>query len=79
MIGPYISENYGLDALFYASSFISFLSVAVIFGMKETLANTQKMKAKLFLVKWSDFYEVKVLPVAITFLLTLIPFGIVLS
>ncbi len=79
MIGPYISENYGLDALFYASSFISFLSVAVIFGMKETLPNTQKMKAKLFLVKWSDFYEVKVLPVAITFLLTLIPFGIVLS
>jgi len=79
MIGPYISEHYGINGLFYASSFVSFLSVAVIFGMKETLPEPQKLKANLFKVKWDDFFEIKVLPVAITFLLTLIPFGIVLS
>lgn len=79
MIGPYISEQYGINALFYASSVMSFLSVAVIFGMKETLPETQKLNAKMFKVKWNDFFEPRVLPVAITFLLTLIPFGIVLS
>ena len=79
MVGPYISDEFGMQGLFYSSSIVSFLSVAVIFGMKETLPKTEKLTAKLFLVKWDDFFEIKVLPVAITFLLTLIPFGIVLS
>lgn len=79
MIGSYASVYIGINGVFYLSAFMSFLSVAVIVGMKETLPNKQKMQFKLFKVKFSDFFEKDVLPVAITFLLTTIPFGIILT
>jgi MFS family permease len=79
IIGPHISAHFGLNTLFFSSSAMAFLSVAVIFGMKETLPNPQKIRLGLFKVSWNDFFEIRVLPVAITFLLSLIPFGIVLS
>ncbi|UTW66292.1 MFS transporter [bacterium SCSIO 12643] len=79
MIGSFASDYIGINGLFYLSAFISFLSVAVIFGMQETLPNKQKMKSHLLKVKFHDFFERNVLPVAITFLLTTIPFGIILT
>lgn len=79
MIGSFASDYIGINGLFYLSAFISFLSVAVIFGMQETLPNKQKMKSHLLKVKFNDFFERNVLPVAITFLLTTIPFGIILT
>ncbi len=79
MIGSYASTYIGINGVFYLSAFMSFLSVAVIVGMKETLPNKQKMHFKLLKVKFNDFFEKDVLPVAITFLLTTIPFGIILT
>ena len=79
MIGSFASTYIGMNGVFYLSAFMSFLSVAVIVGMKETLPNKQKMSLKHFKVKFSDFYEKDVFPVAITFLLTTIPFGIILT
>lgn len=79
MIGSYSINYVGINGLFYISAVMSFMSVAVIFGMKETLEQKQKMRLGLLKVKFSDFYEKNVLPVAITFLLTTIPFGIILT
>ncbi|MFT4753677.1 MAG: MFS family permease [Salibacteraceae bacterium] len=79
MIGSYASQYIGMNGVFYLSSFMSFLSVAVIFGMKETLVTKQPMAVKFLHIKFTDFYEKDVLPVAITFLLTTIPFGIILT
>ncbi len=79
MIGSYASTYIGINGVFYLSAFMSFLSVAVIVGMKETLPNKKKMSIQHFKVKFSDFYEKDVFPVAITFLLTTIPFGIILT
>ena len=79
MIGSYAYQYVGINGVFYISAFMSFLSVAVIFGMKETLVEKQKMRLGLLKVKFSDFYEKNVLPVAITFMLTVIPFGIILT
>jgi MFS family permease len=79
MVGPWISANWGINSLFYISSFISFLSVAVIFGMKETLSNKERLRVNHLRITPADFFEKNVLPVAITFLLTVIPFGIILT
>jgi MFS family permease len=79
MIGSYSIPLVGINGLFYISGLMSFLSVAVIFGMQETLMQKQKMKLKLLKVRFSDFFEIQVVPVAITFLLTTIPFGIILT
>ena len=79
MIGSYASKYIGINGIFYLSAVMSFLSVAVIFGMKETLLERQKMSVKLLHVKFKDFYEKNVFPVALTFLLTTIPFGIILT
>ena len=79
MIGAYASQYVGINGVFYISALMSFASVAVIFGMKETLEIKQKMKLSLLKVKFSDFYEKDVFPVALTFLLTTIPFGIILT
>lgn len=79
MIGSYASTYIGINGVFYLSAFMSFLSVAVIVGMKETLKDKQNMQTKFLKVKFSDFYEKDVFPVALTFLLTTIPFGIILT
>ena len=79
MIGSYSINFIGINGLFYLSALMSFMSVAVIFGMKETLEHKEKMKLSLLKVKFNDFYEQNVIPVAITFLLTTIPFGIILT
>lgn len=79
MVGAYASEMIGINGVFYLSALVSFLSVAVVLGMKETLHDKVKLQKKLFKIKIQDFFEPRVLPVSLTFMLTTIPFGIILT
>ncbi|HBH06126.1 MAG TPA: MFS transporter [Flavobacteriales bacterium] len=78
-IGPVISELYGLDIMFYSSSALAFLSIALLVGMKETLENPKRMSAGMFRLKVKDFFEPNVLPAAWSFLLSVFPFGVILT
>lgn len=65
--------------LFWMSSFISLLSLLVIFGLPETLKTRKKMSWKLLKIGWVDVYEPKVAWPAVILTLTAFSFGVVLT
>lgn len=68
-IGSMISEEFSLNALFYTSSFLAFLSIAILLNMKETLQEKQKLSLKSFQITRRDIFEPDVFsPALITFL-----------
>lgn len=68
-IGSMISQAFSLNALFYTSSLLAFLSIAILLNMKETLQDTQKLSLKSFQITWRDVFEPDVFsPALITFL-----------
>jgi MFS family permease len=78
-IGGLIANKFGLDAMFYSSSFTAILSILILIGMKETLAVKQPMKLSLLKITWVDVYEPRVLVPSIVMLLTVISFGAILT
>lgn len=68
-IGSMISQAFSLNALFYTSSLLAFLSIAILLNMKETLQDKQKLSLKSFQITWRDVFEPDVFsPALITFL-----------
>lgn len=78
-IGPFISESLGLDALFYSSSILAFLSLIVIVNMKETLPNPQRPNRKNMRIALRDVFEPQVAAPALYFLLSTYSFGGILT
>lgn len=74
-IGPSITEAYGINALFYCSAFVAFLSIAILFGMKETLQEKQAFKWSLLKIKKDEILESRVFNPSVTLLLTSFTFG----
>lgn len=68
-IGSMISQEFSLNALFYTSSLLAFLSIAILLNMKETLQEKQKLSLKSFQITRRDIFEPDVFsPALITFL-----------
>lgn len=68
-IGSMISQAFSLNALFYTSSLLAFLSIAILLNMKETLQEKQKLSLQSFKITWRDVFERDVFsPALITFL-----------
>lgn len=74
-IGPRITAAFGLDIMFYISAFIAFLSIAILFGMKETLADKQPFTWSLLKIKKNEILEPRVFNPSVTLLLTSFTFG----
>ncbi len=78
-LGSLIMQYYSYNTLFYCCSFLSFLSMAVLLGMKESLPNPVKFHWGLLKIKKEDLFERQVLfPVIIT-LLCLYSYGTLLT
>lgn len=77
--GSPIASTFGINALFYCSSFTAILSVLVLVGMKETLSNKQRMHISLLRISWTDVYEPRVLVPSIVMMLTVVSFGAILT
>lgn len=68
-IGSMISDEFSLNALFYTSSLLAFLSIAILLNMKETLQEKQRLSLKSFQITRRDIFEPDVFsPALITFL-----------
>lgn len=68
-IGSMISQEFSLNALFYTSSLLAFLSIAILLNMKETLQEKQRLSLKSFQITRRDIFEPDVFsPALITFL-----------
>jgi len=71
-IGSQIAIDYSMDAMFYCSSGLALVSVLLLFGMKESLANKQKFTPSLLLLKKGEILDkTALLPAVIVLLLYL--------
>ena len=79
ILGSWIFLNYDINTLFYCSSLFSIGSVAILFGMKETLITKEPFKLSLLKIKREDLYESSVLPPSVIMILTTLSFGTIIG
>ncbi|MDW7692268.1 MFS transporter [Flammeovirgaceae bacterium SG7u.111] len=78
-IGSAIALHYSLNTVFYASSFMAFLSVLVLAGMKETLKEKQKFSFGLLKISPKEVLEPNVFVPSILMMCSVFSFGVVLT
>lgn len=77
--GSWIFNQYGINSLFYLSSAFAVGSVAILAGMKETLADRSRFKPRMLKVNRNDIYEPAVMMPSAVMLLTTFTFGTVVT
>lgn len=82
-LGPAIGGNlemyFSIDVLFYCASLSGLFAFALLFSMPETLPEPKKFKLNQFKLKSDEIVERQVWPAATIMLLTVLPFGVILT
>jgi len=78
-IGSFLTNAYGINSMFYASSIAALCSVAVLIGMRETLENKKAFKWSLLKLKKEDLFENRVLHICMVMLGLFFPYGVTLT
>ncbi|MTI33126.1 MFS transporter [Xanthovirga aplysinae] len=80
-LGSYITLNFSLDYMFYASSVMAILSVLILVGMKETLpiASRRPFHPRLLSISKSEIIEPRVFAPSLVMLLTYYSFGVIMT
>ena len=78
-IGSYIAYYFSLNIMFFASSFMAFVSLLTIAFMQETLLVKQKLDWSFFKISINDFFDPLVKLPAVVMILTAYSFGIILT
>ncbi|WP_281614464.1 MFS transporter [Flammeovirga sp. SubArs3] len=79
IIGSWLAMETSLDMMFYASSVISLVSILILFGMKETLENPERLKLDHFIIRRNEVIDKNALPPAIVMLLCTTSYGVILT
>lgn len=79
LLGSLITQHWGMQAMFYTSSGFAFLSVFILFHMKETLPGKHRFRPGLLRINRYDIYTHHVLPAAIVMLFSVYGFGVILT
>lgn len=74
-IGGAIANNFGLNFMFYCSSFFALLSMIIVIRSKETLQHKQKFSFAHLKVRREDLFEPRVLIPCMIMLLTAFAYG----
>lgn len=78
-LGSSIANHFPLEYLFYLSSFLSILSVAILYRMKETAQQKSTFSIGMLKIKKDEIIEKQVIPAAICMILSVYAFGTVLT
>jgi MFS family permease len=78
-VGPGIANDFGLNVMFYSSSALAVISIAVLFGIKETLSHRQGFSTQVLKIHKHDLLEPRVLVTCIVMLLTTYTYGAVFT
>lgn len=78
-IGPSIANDFGLDVMFYCSSAMAVLSIAVLSGIRETLKIKQGFSVNVFKIHKRDLFEPKVFVPCLVMLLATYAYGAVFT
>lgn len=77
--GSYLAMEYGIDTLFYFSSFVALISIVILMQLKESLPDKQPFKPKLLLLKKDEWIEPRALMPAFVIMLIYFSYGILLT
>ncbi len=78
-LGSAIVQYYSMDVLFYASSLLAFLSIGILYNMKETLPGKQRFQLRHLKIGRKDIFEWKVFPSALVTFLSYLSYGAILT
>lgn len=78
-LGGMVVNAYGIDVMFYSSSFLAFLSIVIVMNMKETLAEKEKLQKSMFLISRKDIIDIGALPAGIITFFSYTAYGLVLT
>lgn len=78
-IGSTITQWYTINGLFYASSVIAFLSIAIVLNLKETLIAKKPWSGSLLRISRHDIIDIGVFPAALVTLLYYLTYGVILT
>jgi MFS family permease len=78
-VGGFISNKFGLDAMFYCSASFALLSAVIIAGIKETLKVKHSFNANILKIDRSDLFERRVLAPCIVMVMLVYSYGSVLT
>jgi MFS family permease len=78
-IGGLIANHFGLNAMFYCSSFFGVVSILIVLSVKETLTEKHPVSASLFKISRYDLFEPRVIAPCMVMVLTAYSFGSVLT
>lgn len=77
-IGGAVANQFGLDGMFYLSSFFAFVAIAITLGLKETLKKERhEVSFALFKLKKEDLFEPLVMAPCIVMVLAAYAYGAV--
>lgn len=74
-----ITDRIGMQGLFWLSGIVAFISVAIIFRMKETLPNPKPLKLNHFKLGLEDHWDKRAKDPAIVMLLSVTLFGTIIT
>jgi MFS family permease len=74
-IGGTLANQFGLDAMFYCSSFFGLVSIIILIRTRETLPKKEKFSLSLLKVKREDFFEPRVLVPCLVMVLASFAYG----
>ena len=78
-LGSPIANYFSLDVMFYCSAAFAFISISVLFGIKETLPTKSRFTPSYLKINRSDIFEPRVLLPCIIMVLTAYSYGAVLT
>ncbi|WPO78318.1 MFS transporter [Flavobacterium sp. KACC 22761] len=78
-LGGMVANAYGIDAMFYSSSFLAFLSIVIVINMKETLETKEKLHKSMFFLSRTDIIDVGALPAGIITFFSYSAYGLILT
>lgn len=79
VIGGYITNFLGMDAMFIASSLFAVFSILILIGMKETLPNPEKIQKSHFLIPPREVLEPSAIQPGIILMLSVTTYGVILT
>lgn len=78
-VGGLLSNQFGLDVMFYCSSAFALLSAVILAGIKETVKEKQPFSTNLLTVNRADLFEPRVIAPSIVMLLLVYSYGSVFT
>lgn len=78
-LGSAVANNYGMDTMFFAATGVSLLALAAIFLLKETLVDREPFSWRILALGKNEIIEPRVLLPTFIMVLTVFPFGLVLT